>query len=631
MKRTNKYTALILLSTLIGGNAMGNDNKANRCTTDLETYRSMVVHDGGDWEVTRNSTLPDNTQAILNDKPILNADFWSAFSMERTLQTIVRTDPQLPEEVGDAEVHARTTDLAQSFIDTLNLTSMEKSGVGSFDVNTLDPFLLLDIDDLMDAQPVALFNRLDLASENGETCGEHRIVYSISSTQFLIFEGMIGNPNWQQNGAGGCAPLFKQWLQASHDPNSTDIMAPVTVNKDGTLTADTLALQEQLEEIYYSGFGDLQPAMAFNHLGGIHGQVRSNILTNGKWILGQWRVSNEISALAPPVMTRTEVSGHLLTELFTGSNEAIPTTVEINAPRGTTALEFWSGYRTGFLDMLLHDTGEALVNPELERIEPSVDHGRALIGAMRSENNDPFSLHPDLFTEFQSSETDTDGFTVSDDAITRLNCWIDATATDTPCTSITAVPPTDGGALTTEHLENRYLTAGTCTGCHMVEANAIEVAPGVAFPPSGHFVHVGGNGNLSEALHGTFLPGRKSAMLANLAKLPAGDINMDGFVNGQDLGLLFSDWGNEGVGVPGDINCDGILDGVDVGDLLANWTPSAPSGLGASPLETLQDHWKTSSEKQKSRIQVQIQAERDRIRTEAQAAPGLDGQQRPRH
>ena len=49
-----------------------------------------------------------------------------------------------------------------------------------------------------------------------------------------------------------------------------------------------------------------------------------------------------------------------------------------------------------------------------------------------------------------------------------------------------------------------------------------------------------------------------------------GDLNADGVVNGDDLGILLGAWGQENS--PADLNGDGTVDGIDLGELLANWT-----------------------------------------------------------
>ena len=49
---------------------------------------------------------------------------------------------------------------------------------------------------------------------------------------------------------------------------------------------------------------------------------------------------------------------------------------------------------------------------------------------------------------------------------------------------------------------------------------------------------------------------------------PFGDLNDDGCVNGEDLGMMFSQWGFNG---SADFNGDAIVDAADLGLLLANW------------------------------------------------------------
>jgi len=48
-----------------------------------------------------------------------------------------------------------------------------------------------------------------------------------------------------------------------------------------------------------------------------------------------------------------------------------------------------------------------------------------------------------------------------------------------------------------------------------------------------------------------------------------GDFNLDGVVDGDDLGTLLGEWG----GIGADLNCDFVTDGNDLGTLLGNWTP----------------------------------------------------------
>ena len=51
---------------------------------------------------------------------------------------------------------------------------------------------------------------------------------------------------------------------------------------------------------------------------------------------------------------------------------------------------------------------------------------------------------------------------------------------------------------------------------------------------------------------------------------PNPDLNGDGVVNGDDLGLLLAAWG--ATGGPADLNDDGSVNGDDLGILLGDWT-----------------------------------------------------------
>ena len=85
--------------------------------------------------------------------------------------------------------------------------------------------------------------------------------------------------------------------------------------------------------------------------------------------------------------------------------------------------------------------------------------------------------------------------------------------------------------------------------------------------PAGQVAHL--------LISGTFADGSSttvgsSSLVMNGVPVPIiGDINGDGVVNGFDLGLLLSGWGQPG---PTDLNNDGITNGFDLGVLLTNWS-----------------------------------------------------------
>jgi hypothetical protein len=59
-----------------------------------------------------------------------------------------------------------------------------------------------------------------------------------------------------------------------------------------------------------------------------------------------------------------------------------------------------------------------------------------------------------------------------------------------------------------------------------------------------------------------------------------GDLNGDGIVNSQDLGIVASNWLRTGTNVPGDGDGDGIVNGGDLRIIDTNWLKSASGSTG---------------------------------------------------
>src|SRR6185295_9531470 len=81
---------------------------------------------------------------------------------------------------------------------------------GELALSTINPFSATST---VKFEPVAVFNRFDLAPATGATCGEYRVVYAMSSTSatihgraFLIFEAALPNPK-PALGIDGCLPV----------------------------------------------------------------------------------------------------------------------------------------------------------------------------------------------------------------------------------------------------------------------------------------------------------------------------------------------------------------------------------------------------------------------------------------
>jgi hypothetical protein len=63
--------------------------------------------------------------------------------------------------------------------------------------------------------------------------------------------------------------------------------------------------------------------------------------------------------------------------------------------------------------------------------------------------------------------------------------------------------------------------------------------------------------------------GGSGSLFVNCTQSCTGDLNTDGVVDGNDLGLMLAAWG--AVGGPTDLDNDGVTDGNDLGQLLARW------------------------------------------------------------
>ena len=63
--------------------------------------------------------------------------------------------------------------------------------------------------------------------------------------------------------------------------------------------------------------------------------------------------------------------------------------------------------------------------------------------------------------------------------------------------------------------------------------------------------------------------GGSGSLFVNCIQSCTGDFNIDGVVDGNDLGQMLSSWGS--TGGPTDLDSDGVTDGNDLGQLLARW------------------------------------------------------------
>jgi hypothetical protein len=140
--------------------------------------------------------------------------------------------------------------------------------------------------------PIGLFNRIDLAPENGADCGEYRIVFARRSGQdnlnrrlLINFEAVLPNPQ-PARGLAGCKPVAEFWRGLTTKATAAD-------------RADAL------HKFYFGlgevpGFGPVIHADNYSAANGtVGGQVRTNQFMKGPWVLRQFALVRPCPACRP--------------------------------------------------------------------------------------------------------------------------------------------------------------------------------------------------------------------------------------------------------------------------------------------------------------------------------------------
>lgn len=316
---------------------------------------------------------------------------------------------------------------------------------------------------LTEMQPIALFNRFDLAPANGSNCGEYRIVYgrypnAVLSRFLLIFESRLPNPN-PGLGLAGCAPVANFWHNLS-DPG-------LTPAQRATMLAD----------FYYNGLPGFSAVVTHGNYGVPLGQVRANMFLQQPWQLREWRTSFDLGGA--PVFTPDTDKDNPLAEFYDETSFANPLFVSEQAA-------FQTAFNTtNIFNLLGFELNGAGVTacPEVNTVSAHFD---------------------DRFNEFQSNSQGS-----SDDPDAQASPNFRA-GIDTVLASNTAF-----AGLTNTHVLNRAGTV-TCGGCHQFSVNK-PISPTANWPgvAAGGFVHVRELGAappaitpLSPALTNCFLPAR---------------------------------------------------------------------------------------------------------------------------
>lgn len=320
-------------------------------------------------------------------------------------------------------------------------------------------------------RPIGLFNRFDLAAQDGSHCGEYRIVYAKEigvldalDRNLIIFEATVPNPA-PYSGLNGCRPIVERWAQLSNLNNAQ-------------------ARGNLLEQMYFDGAGAaipaiIQPAHFGDNAQGL-GQIRTNqfmgfhSVSPRVWTLREFKLERDCSGgggsacrmLVVPAPAAVNAFGPLL-----DPNSALPlkSAFDVFFPSQVSALSAST------------ISGLGMQVPELFNSAQSHSSGPS--------NEMNYSLH----------------FGAGPSAL--------RTAVDVQLAAL-------GSALTADDIVARA-QAMTCAGCHKLSDNK-NLGGGLTWPASLSFVHVTErqtevvNGTerylISPALVDHFLPHRKQLL-----------------------------------------------------------------------------------------------------------------------
>ena len=454
-----------LAASIISANAMASDG---RDTNDimshfLSTNEQVAQSFMSAASITQASSchadnlLPLGAGLVFNDTALLK----DKFPLSKTLQSIIDTSPHPA---------SSSNNLLVSMLDSLNETEQTNPDSQlTMEVDARTHEANLDVNELLDGSgmiPVGLFNRFDLADAVGGNCGEYRIVYSMDKDQipgvsgrfFIIFEAAYSNPE-PEKGIDGCHAVADFWASLG----------------SGSLSEAQKA--SQLEDFFYNGVQhnsvSLPPVITFDNYSHLGGQVRTNHFVNSiNWQLREFRMVSDGSSAIFGVDT---VKDNPLAELYSGNSTNTPANM-IN-----TFNDISNEFQNEFVDTYIGN----LTQPDSSTTNPM-----AIINGIALGNENRYN-------EFQSDAQ-------SNRDIPNPNATF-STQIDSAVAQLSL-------GLTREHIVNRA-GAMTCGGCHQFSNNLL-VSPTISWPPSGGFVHIDEQGQLSNALVNAFLPQRAELLSA---------------------------------------------------------------------------------------------------------------------
>lgn len=339
-------------------------------------------------------------------------------------------------------------------------------------------------------KPLAAFNRLDLAANDGSICGEQRITYALGSPvnpqlgngisgQFtIIFEARYPNPlldaansNFPaSNTIADCAPVAEFWenIALMNDDNDRGIA---------------------LSEFFFTGHTlpsgiFLPPVVTVANYQSPMGQIRTNQFVESPWELREFRTS---------VLNGT-------VELVPDTNKGNPITGLYDANSAFSQDPANAALRTNFLadlsaqmDALLAPEINGLTAPELVLTSFEPSFGEAFSG----------------FTSQSQGSADNPFVQASADVRSLITNEINARLGN-------SIPA--NSTVNDDQILHR-IGAMTCGGCHQFSGGQ-EITDNVDWPflgGTGLFVHVrdtgGPEATLSTGLLSTFLPLRRQFLL----------------------------------------------------------------------------------------------------------------------
>jgi hypothetical protein len=314
--------------------------------------------------------------------------------------------------------------------------------------------------------PIGLFNRFDIAPENGAFCGEYRIVYAKKTgvlvsddRNLIIFEAAMPNP-LPLLGLEGCRPLAEFWANLSNVDDAGD-------------RADLL------EAFYFQGLLSVPifpPAVHIAHFGDNaagRGQIRTNqfVFPDPRiWSLREFKLKRTCGLLSCSTM------------------RVLPATVKGNP------------YGPLFSPALPHERAAAFQT-----------HLRTQVAGLAASNIPDIDFAvPDTYNTAQSQANGLE------------NNYLAQIGPDPSAlrAALAAELMEQGSYLTPDQIVARA-QAQSCAGCHRLSNNA-DLGGGIVWPPSQGFTHVTerevevvdglARFTISSALTDAFLPHRKDVL-----------------------------------------------------------------------------------------------------------------------